>query len=416
MHVVLSIIFTIGLCALGHEATLQMFPCRFGGMEVEVKLSPIPPEKLRGLPQKGEGDLWYGSITLGNGADTTITMAVWEGPEGPYVWLDGDNDEDLSDEGPGHWEWHKGWERFLWRYRVNVEYRENGRDLHEPYLLRIMARPNYDAENPPWYTYSICPGSHRRGVIDLDGKNVLIAIGEADFDGVFTPEELWVAVDTDNDGKISFYPYEIFRPGEPVHLDKTLYEVAFVSPSGSYIRLRPIGERPHPLPILSVGRVFPDLEAKDISGKDFSLAELRGRIVALFFVQESFLDLVCKGDGTKVCRNQWSHVCHRHRSIAEFFSDDPQVKVVVVLTDGEPPRLEKWRDPDLSWIVIWAPWALEDYRVGTQAFVIDEAGVIRYSDELTAHCFSCWACPRYETSYASPLDILWAIRRLKEAH
>jgi|GEM_PF-3662870 hypothetical protein len=303
-----------------------------------------------------------------------------------------------------------------WHYRVDVEYREGDRDLREPYLLREMARPNYDAENPPWYTYSICPGSHRRGVVDLNGRSVLVAIGEADFDGVFTAEELWIAVDTDGDGEISFYPYEIFRPGEPVHLDRTLYEVSFVSPSGRYIQLRAIGEEPYPLPILSVGRVFPDLKAEDIFGMDFSLAELRGHIVVLFFMQESFLKFICEKDGTGACPNRWSHVCHRHRLIAELFSDDPYVKVVVVLTGRVPPSLEEWRGQALDWTVVWAPWAAEDYRVGTQAFVIDEAGVIRYRDELTAHCFSRWACPRYETSYANSFDILCAVKRLKKGY
>jgi len=137
---------------------------------------------------------------------------------------------------------------------------------------------------PAVVTY--CRRSYQAGDIELGDKRYRLAIVDEDTDGRYDDlENGTLLLDVDGDGEFLLMTdsHEIFSLAEPFNLDGVVYQVAAVSPDGSWMQVLPSEVDVAPrLPLLP-GFSAPSFEAVDANGKAFSLDAQRGRVVVLDF-------------------------------------------------------------------------------------------------------------------------------------
>jgi hypothetical protein len=313
----------------------------------------------------------------------------------------------------GRWHWRGGWQNFGWVFTVPVLYREREESFQAPYPVWISASPALDREpGAPLYRYRLLPGGYRRGSVDLGPVELAIGLWDFNVDGRYDDiDNLGVVIDTDLDGELCLYcVHELFgaffSPGEPLRVAGKLYRLR-VSPSGLQVELHMEAEG-EPLPVLiPAGSPFPELAGETIWGEQFSLSALRGKVVALFFLPHR---LFCSQPPA------WEELCRRPLEVAELVADNPDVQVVVILTDEAPPEEARWESlRELGGRVLWAPEAKQEFRFGNGFLLLDREGMIRYTDEIL-ELFRDRHGLRLKHDFvpATALDILWAIDTLLE--
>ncbi len=157
---------------------------------------------------------------------------------------------------------------------------EVGGEEPAAYRLLVIWNPNL----PTVLVY--IRDTYRTGRAELGGRAVRLAVLDEDSDGAYDDlQHNALIVDVDGDGKLSAAgdSHERFVLGEPFFLDGRTYAVTVAARDGSRITVNesPVLATPK-LPLLP-GFPAPLFEATDLEGQRFSLGELRGYIVLLYF-------------------------------------------------------------------------------------------------------------------------------------
>ncbi|MGQ9733974.1 MAG: redoxin domain-containing protein [Candidatus Bipolaricaulia bacterium] len=345
---------------------------------IPLSLQDTPPESLSALPAQvvRGGPCSYGAIRLGNGRDRTITVLIchWEPPQ---VWIDANNDEDLTNDGGGlpdaRWEWRG----FSWSSTVQVEYDINDDIIRVPYHIRVTGYYNYEEHGYSFIYGGYC---HRQGLIELEGKLYPIAVSDLSSDGLYDDlDKLVIAIDTDGDGELQLFPdsYEIYGPNQPLQVGERLYKIKSVSPDGRRIEVEQIGIAPPP-PILAPGQRAPDFESKTLEGEEIKLSDFRGKVVVLIFWNPSIQP------GSRCCeayQDIW-----RVEDLNALLGEGPYQHKVVLLgiaTSPQPPDPSSLKEEGIQFSVIWDPSINELYRrslIGRGLFIIDKEGIIHDMD------------------------------------
>lgn len=365
----------VGLTGRGEESLAYLcelvdWPSSWGPIPT-ISFAPTPQEELRAFPV-GE-NVKYGVIRLGNGQDPLISVAIREGPD-PAIWVDANNNEDLTDDGGGKWDLQWRWNSFVWYFTVFVDYLKAGVDTIAPYTIEIVAY------NPSGSRWEVSYASHclRKGLLEVEGTQYAIWIGDMDSDGRYDDiEDLVVVVDVDGDGMPCFSPAspEIFFPRHtPVQIGMTLYVVDSVSPDGREVRLQQAGAATSPLPFLSPGHPAPAFTSQTIEGHTISLTDYRGDVTVLVFVP------------IQTCVNcpacvEAPLVCARVRDL-NLLDHRDDIHVIAIATDDVAPMREQIRAVGIEYPVIWDPELVMLYRVtNTWLFIVDGEGNIRAMDQ-----------------------------------
>lgn len=345
---------------IGLLGELIEWPSAFGGSP-EIELYAAPVEDLVNTPQ-GDG-IRFGSVELGNGADTTFSLAVrWE-PE-PRLWIDANNNEDLGDDGGGLAPDSCQRATYHWYVRVDVSYWVEPLDSAvsewtEEYILRVVAhRLEKELE------FSCTGYCLRKGLVTTDQGIFRIWLGDADSDGRYDDvEDLIVIIDSDGDGKIPadlaspelFYPTDVLLPLGTIQIGDALYDIDTVSPDGRGISLVASEADTEPLVSLEVGNPAPVFELVILDGELVSAEDLFGRPVVLFF---AFLDFHTQGTyrcgaiaGSVVSKTTMEAEQRLQDLGALRCEDDLQVYVVAI--DDVQPSEERLAELDIPFPVIW---------------------------------------------------------------
>ena len=137
---------------------------------------------------------------------------------------------------------------------------------------------------PTVLTY--CRDSYRAGGIELADAVYHLALLDEDSDGRYDDLDGGkLLIDADGNGELLMTSdsHEVFSLDEPFNLDGIVYEVAAVSPDGSWIEIVESDARVDPVFPLLAGFPAPLFGGIDSEGNDFSLEALRGNIVVLDF-------------------------------------------------------------------------------------------------------------------------------------
>lgn len=371
-----------------------------GGGELHIiSLYDTPREDLIYAPI-GE-DIQYGTIKLGNGADTLISIAVRLGPE-PLLWVDANNNEDLYDDGASTpdavWSQHSR----AWYREITVSYWEDGAHYTSPYVLRIQVTKFGNDWDLLYSGFCV-----RKGLIRIGPTLHTIWLSDLDSDGLFNDfENLAVGIDSDGDGEpcLDFSSPEWFFQESPflepgiVQIDNMFYELIDVSSDGRLIELASSDVDLEPLPILQVGHPAPLLTVNTVTGEKIDLSKYMGQPILLLFAPmfQLYLEHIdyCSqpewsgysdcffGFGQPRTRSGWLAIERTQEFIEEAIQwpDDLGFKILLIATDlsllspDTPTSLDQL---DLPFSIIWDETFSMQYRTALYgAFVIDHEGSI----------------------------------------
>jgi thiol-disulfide isomerase/thioredoxin len=268
-----------------------------------IELSATKPAHVRKAPDFN-GQLLYGSITLGDGRHGTYTVALGLEREGQdpestrRLFVDANRNGDLTDDGDGRWT------QLLRRGQVTASthaltltasYADGSTSPYSVYfILSVMDMDGTD------YTLSYRRGGARVGQVTVGNNQHDVVLIENDNQAIFNRDDAdakwrWLLIDLNRDGV--FTDVERFDARRPFILGDTVYE-ARADKTGANLALVPTTRAPQILqsraqrtaqqtaarpPLLEVGTVAPDFTADKPEGGTMKLSDLRGQIVIIDF-------------------------------------------------------------------------------------------------------------------------------------
>ncbi|RMD85527.1 MAG: hypothetical protein D6813_16155, partial [Calditrichaeota bacterium] len=204
----------------------------------QIKLEDHPREPLLKLPEFKSNHPRYGTLILGNGNDSLFTIILDESKqEGfSYLYIDKNNNEDLTDDGEPFWDEDK---ITYWTKDVLMDVRyENNPQAAVPYQVSFYRYKN--RLDDVIVAYRNC---YRKGQIALKDTTYKIAILDDDLDGFFHDiNQGAIIIDVNHDGVLdgntdSPELLEFAQPDQAFNVQGYSYKIKYVSPSGDKITL-----------------------------------------------------------------------------------------------------------------------------------------------------------------------------------
>jgi len=235
---------------------------------VRVMLSAKPEEKLTKEPQYNSKEPLYGTLQVGDGPDNHITLVVDEA-EGkpPRVYLDRNNDQDLTNDGPGEWSRDAGDILALSDVVIDVPYKTG----KVPYTFQFYRFKNRLHDAVLCYR-----DADREGEITSDGKTYKIAVLDENADGRFDDLDAdTMLIDLNQDGRLEGDPdsAEFYSLAEPFNVHGKVWQAASLSPDGTELVLRPSDAKVEMKMYLDVGYPAPAFAGKDLDDKSIDLKQ-----------------------------------------------------------------------------------------------------------------------------------------------
>ncbi len=282
-----------------------------GYFPYSIQVTSQPEEKLVKEPQY-TGKPLYVSIKMGNGPDSIITVALDDDAQPAKVYIDANNDEDLTNDGAGAWErYGQRVEGRPDRYNhftpaeLSVEYKEGDKVFQLPYwvnMYRFFGTERTPRDQQNLFCY---PMTKLKGTLTVGGKSAMVALMEDHISGDFSkllekPQARGIGgvmIDYNGDGKIATDARmpEMLGAGRvcsvsaPFHFEGKSYAITAISPSGQSMTVSESDAKTTPpvfpeIADVSVGKMAPLFAGPALDGgKDVSLKDLRGKVVLLDF-------------------------------------------------------------------------------------------------------------------------------------
>ena len=233
---------------------------------MRIMLADKAPEDLKAQPKYRSKKPLYGSIALGELPGKPIAVVLDE-PEGekPRIYVDRNNDRDLTNDGPGEWSRDTKELLSLNGLVLDAPYRAGP----IPYTLNLYRFNERLRELVLYYR-----DSGREGRVELDGKTYSIAVLDDNADGRFDDLANGALIlDLNQDGKLEgdtdsaeYYPLD-----EPLNVHGKVWEVASVSADGLAITFRPSGAQVAMKPYLTPGNPALPFAVTGLDGKPLDL-------------------------------------------------------------------------------------------------------------------------------------------------
>jgi thiol-disulfide isomerase/thioredoxin len=285
---------------------------RMGYMPTPITLAEAKPAGVAKEPAY-TGKPRYGVLRVGNGSKSDTLVALDITDKGSRLYIDTNQNGDLSDDGSGEWDVVKEISGANVEFATRPVHVSWGTPLEETeggdYQIFIFRRPETRG-----FSYATISG--REGTVEIgetaeaDGKEYPIVLVEHSNDGLFTVPakgdltrrmvELCVDLDGDgtfkglmtNEGDKEFRSPERFNLADPFRIDGQWYiarptisggelTITPVSPPGSDVAAlqKPVEVRP----LLEPGATAPPFTVESHDGKPLSLADFKGKVVILDF-------------------------------------------------------------------------------------------------------------------------------------
>ena len=253
-----------------------------------------------------KGKPLYGAFQVGNGPKSITYFAVDEAPnERGHIYIDVNQNGDLTDDGPGNWDHAEEHDGIL-NYDIAVTIHASwGSPLKETesgsYTLFAYKRHGDSRMGCTRFTA-------RSGKVVIGSKTYPILLAENSSDGIFTVAKatdrtrgpVTIYIDLDGDGlfkgfttevdKKKVYQPETFNAAEPFQVAGTWWD-AVPSISGDRLTLNPtsapgVSTKQAPRKVtesklLKAGTLAPDFAAIGLNGKPLHLADFKGKVVLL---------------------------------------------------------------------------------------------------------------------------------------
>jgi peroxiredoxin len=278
---------------------------RMGFIPAVMNLVDEKPAGITREPAYG-GKPKYGAFKIGNGPKSVTYFAIDEQAKTSKLYVDFNQNGDLTDDGPGDWDVTKDMDGVM-NYRSVIKLHASwGTPLTEEeggtYGVYLYKRTGNTS-----FGYTKISG--RTGKITLGDKSYNVVLAENNSDGMFIvpankemtrkPVELYIDIDGDGsfkgysktvNGKDMLMP-ERFSLTDPIQINDQWYVVR-PNASGSKLTfvntVAPTVATPEasavvPRIILKPGEPAPDFTAQTPDGKPISLSDFKGKFVLIDF-------------------------------------------------------------------------------------------------------------------------------------
>jgi thiol-disulfide isomerase/thioredoxin len=285
---------------------------RMGYMPTAVNLGATKPAGVVKEPASA-GTLRYGLLRFGNGPKSDTLVALDVGKDGSRLFIDSNQNGDLSDDGTGEWDVVREISGANVEFATRPVHVSWGTLTEETeggeYRIFIFRRPETNGFS--YATISAREGKAEFGETpEADGNEYAFVLKEHTNDGLFTvPAKgdltrrmVELCVDLDGDGTFKglmtkegdkeFRSPERFNLADPFRIDGQWY-VARPSISGAELTITPsqapgsdVASLQKPVevrPLLEPGVAAPAFTVQSADGKPLSLGDFKGKVVILDF-------------------------------------------------------------------------------------------------------------------------------------
>jgi thiol-disulfide isomerase/thioredoxin len=234
---------------------------------LRIALSDKAAEKLAKEPKYISAKPLYGGMAVGSGDDAQISVVVDEADgQPPRIYIDRNNDEDLTNDGDGAWSSTEGLLRLSGAV-VDVPYG----DRSVPYQFEFYRFTERLLDAVLYYR-----NAAREGTIASGGKECMIAILDENADGRFDDlTDGTLLIDLNGDGTLEGAPdsAEYHALAEPFNIHGQVWEVAALSLDGTELTLRPSTAEVAMKTYLAAGEPAPTFVGKGLDEAPLRLEE-----------------------------------------------------------------------------------------------------------------------------------------------
>jgi thiol-disulfide isomerase/thioredoxin len=247
---------------------------------VRITLKGTPDEHLTRMPNFASDNPRFGSIVLGNSQDSLYTVAVDESEdaEASRLYVDRNNNEDLTDDGDATWDEEKSTYRSK---EALIDLAYEGLVSPVPYPV-VFYRYRHRLQDE-LIAYR---NGYRVGQFFVDDSSYKVAIFDDDLNGRFDELDRGaLLVDLNGDGSLdgSDDSNEIYALNQPFVLGERVYRVSRISPPGDVVYFTRADTMLYLREDLLAGMNAPSFRAYGIDGTIVDLDDYRGKVVLLDF-------------------------------------------------------------------------------------------------------------------------------------
>ncbi|NUN48250.1 MAG: TlpA family protein disulfide reductase [Candidatus Brocadiae bacterium] len=258
-----------------------------------------PFEKIAKVPAFRAKPQW-GQILLKAGTDRSIAVVLDDaGPGEALMYVDANNNEDLTDDGDPAKEYSKEGRSLGKYWKLQIE-RGKAKSDYQMYVwyLRDNAKKFNAYRGMDWW----------EGTATLAGETVRFGIVDLNSDAMFSDlDQLALSVDYNRDGRLDGErdSNERFEGTEPFPAGGRGWVIKSCSESGDEVVLAEHTEPVALRPSLGAGAPAPDFTGTDAEGNDVSLSSFLGRVVLVQFWSTTSHETTLALDRHKELWNQY---------------------------------------------------------------------------------------------------------------
>lgn len=287
---------------------------------IRIQLEDTPQEELTAEPAYESDAPQYGVLTVGDAPDNRITVVVDEvDPETSRIYIDRNNDQDLTNDGSGEWTGSSASSFSLKQVLIDVPYQEGSVPAtFEFYRFKSRLR-----DCVLYYR-----SSAREGVATIGDADYKIAVIDENADGHYDDlENGTLLIDLNQDGELigRTDSAEYHALAEPFNIHGAVFEVASLSPDGTRLIIKPSAADVQMRAYLTPGEPAPHFTAEGLN--------------------DEVIDLVAESSGAKyVLLDFWASWCvpcraeypHLRQLYAQY--KDYGLKIIGVSLDSEKEK------------------------------------------------------------------------------
>ncbi len=337
-----------------------------------IVLRDSPLERDLKLPQFNFENPKFGTLSLGNSADSLVTLVLDESPNHrfSYLYVDKNNNEDLTDDGDPDWDDDKN-VYLIKDAIIDVYYKNGSKKAAVPYHVTFYRYKNRLMDSIVAYR-----NGYRKGFVTLMDSTYKIAILDDDLNGLFNERGKGaLIIDINRDGVLNgntdsdeYYPLTA-----PFNVNGVSYRVKRIAPAGDLIVFSLADTSVAPKVSLFTGVEAPPFRMTTLDGRIIELNDLKDTVVLL-----DFWASWCKPWETELPYLKRIYSRH-HQKGFEIIGINLDFDLAVVREFVQTHRLT-W--PQISTGSGWEMPLVEMYRVEAipKNYLLDRNGIIRYKD------------------------------------
>lgn len=337
-----------------------------------IVLQDAPLERNLRLPQFKFQSPKFGTLVLGNSADSLVSLALDESRDHKfsYLYIDKNNNEDLTDDGDPLWDEDKN--IYLTKDAlVDVYYKNVKNKVAVPYHISF-----YRYKHRLLDSIVAFRNGYRTGYVTLQNAMFKVAILDDNLNGLFNEMDKGaLIIDINRDGILNgntdsdeFYPLTM-----PFNIQGVSYQIKKITPTGDRITFSLADTAVLPKATLLAGIEAPPFRMKALDGQVIDLTGLKNKVILL-----DFWASWCKPWEKQLPYLKRIYFRYHYRGFEIIgLNLDYNLGLVKEFIDAH-----KLRWPQISTGGGWDMPLVEIYKVEAipRNFLLDRSGIIRYKD------------------------------------